>query len=274
MHIPLSPDLLHADAPVITTNAAAPGSAPSQCTTIPAASPIIVAMEISSAAAVPDSTSARHAVVGSTPVGPDVGASAPSSLEQAPNEPVPDLSCDDGSFGADSVSVSAAPTAVTPTDTTPTTHRYGTRFKHNIRQPKVCTDGMVTYSAVKTSSEPTSYTIAIKDPLWCQAMNDEFRALLKNKTWHLISPRAGLNIIDCKWVFKLKHKPDGSIDHHKALLVAKGFKQQYGVDYDDTFSTVIKPTTIRVLLSLMVGQYGKLIFKMPFFTAFLMKMFI
>jgi hypothetical protein len=72
----------------------------------------------------------------------------------------------------------------------------------------------------------------------------------------------------------LKHKPDGSIDHHKALLVAKGFKQQYGVDYDDTFSTVIKPTTIRVLLSLMVGQYGKLIFKMPFFTAFLMKMFI
>jgi hypothetical protein len=50
------------------------------------------------------------------------------------------------------------------------------------------------------------------DPLWRQAMHDEFQALLKNKTWHLIPPSVDLNNIDCKWVFKLKHKPDGSID--------------------------------------------------------------
>jgi hypothetical protein len=134
-------------------------------------------------------------------------------------------------------------------------HPYGTRLRHNLRQPKVRTDGTVTYSAIRSSSsEPTSHIAAMKHPLWRQAMNDEFHALLKNKTWHLIPPRPGLNVIDCKWVFKLKQKADGSIDRYKARLVAKGFKQQYGINYDETFSPVVKPTTIRLLLSLAVSR--------------------
>jgi hypothetical protein len=60
-------------------------------------------------------------------------------------------------------------------------------------------------------------------------MSDEFDALLRNKTWHLVPSRPGLNIIDCKWVSKIKQKPDGSVDRYKACLVAKGFKQQYGL---------------------------------------------
>jgi hypothetical protein len=125
------------------------------------------------------------------------------------------------------------------------THQYGTQLKNNVRKPKQRTDDTVTYSVVRSSiSKPTSHVAALKDPLWRQAMDDEFHALLKNDTWHLVPPHAGLNIIDCKLVFKVKQKPDGSVDRYKAHLVAKGFTQQYGVDYGATFSPVVKPTMI------------------------------
>jgi hypothetical protein len=55
-------------------------------------------------------------------------------------------------------------------------------------------------------------------------MDSEYMALMKNKTWHLVPSRKGINVVDCKWVWKKKYKFDGSLDKYKDRLVAKGFK--------------------------------------------------
>jgi histone deacetylase 1/2 len=130
-----------------------------------------------------------------------------------------------------------------------------TRLRAGKSVPKRRTDGTVTYTAACASdTEPTSVSAALLNPKWKEAMDAEFSALQRNQTWRLVPAQKGLNIIDSRWVYKVKRKPDGSVDRFKARLVAKGFKQRHGIDYDDTYSPVIKPTTIRVILSLAVMQ--------------------
>jgi hypothetical protein len=85
-------------------------------------------------------------------------------------------------------------------------------------------------------------------------MDEEYDALIQNGTWHLVPATHGQNVIDCKWVYKVKRKADGTVDRYKARLVAKGFKQRYGIDYEDTFSPVVKAATIHVVLSLAVSR--------------------
>lgn len=65
-------------------------------------------------------------------------------------------------------------------------------------------------------------------------MRQEINALLHNGTWTLVPPQSNMNIVGCKWIFKLKRKEDGSIDCYKARLVGKGFHQQKGIDYGET----------------------------------------
>jgi hypothetical protein len=86
-------------------------------------------------------------------------------------------------------------------------------------------------------------------------MNDEYQALMDNKTWHLVLPSSTRNIIDCKWVYRIKKNADGTIDMYKAYLVAKGFKQRYGIDYEETFNPVVKLATIRLVLTIAIS-YG------------------
>jgi histone deacetylase 1/2 len=110
------------------------------------------------------------------------------------------------------------------------------------------------HATERSLSEPRDLREPLAAPQWKSAMDTEYSAFLKNGTWRLVPPRPGVNIIDSKWVFKVKKNSDGSIERYKARLVAKGFRQRYGQDYEDTFSPVVKPTTIRLLLSLAVSR--------------------
>jgi len=90
----------------------------------------------------------------------------------------------------------------------------------------------------------------LTDPNWYAAMAAEFTALQANNTWSLVPLPPNREPIGCKWVFRIKENSDGSINRYEARLVAKGFHQQPGIDFNDTFSPVIKPVTITLILML------------------------
>ena len=110
---------------------------------------------------------------------------------------------------------------------------------------------------------------ALRDPHWRQAMSEELMALMRHGTWALVSPPKHCNPIGCKWVFWVKRKADGSIDRFKARLVAKSFNQRPGLDYKETFSPVVKPATIRTVLTITMTQ-GWLLRQLDVNNAFFM----
>lgn len=123
------------------------------------------------------------------------------------------------------------------------------RSESGITKPKskFCYKTVLDY----TYTKPPSYEIVSQYPQWCEAMDAEFQTLQRQNTWSLVLAPPHANLVECKWVFKLKLNSDGSIDRYKARLVAKGFHQQPGIDYFKTFSLVIKPATMKLVLQLL-----------------------
>ncbi|KAK8914629.1 hypothetical protein KSP39_PZI023850 [Platanthera zijinensis] len=98
--------------------------------------------------------------------------------------------------------------------------------------------------------EPTNYKEAVKEELWRAAMEEELHVINKNKTWELAELPAHKTAIGLKWLFKIKHKEDGSVLKYKARLVAKGYAQKPDSDYFETFAPVARFESIRMLLAL------------------------
>ncbi|GKE03778.1 ribonuclease H-like domain-containing protein, partial [Tanacetum coccineum] len=86
------------------------------------------------------------------------------------------------------------------------------------------------------------------------ALRDPNKALIDNNTWVLVPHPPNVNVVRSMWLYKHKYNADGSLNRYKARLVANGCSQQQGIDYDETFSPVVKPTTIRTVLSLAVSR--------------------
>ncbi|KAJ0453902.1 putative RNA-directed DNA polymerase [Helianthus annuus] len=109
-------------------------------------------------------------------------------------------------------------------------------------------------SAMDSCDEPKTFRQASLNHEWREAMKKKIKALEQNGTWTLEALPKNKRVIDSKWVYKIKYKPNGEVDRYKARLVAKGFTQLEGVDYHDTFAPVAKLVTIRTLLAVAVKR--------------------
>lgn len=117
--------------------------------------------------------------------------------------------------------------------------RYGEFYKHSL--------------LIALGEETMSYEEVIQrddSSKWKKAMQEELEALKRNTTWKLVKPPRNAKILDNKWVLKTKNNPDGSAERFKARLVARGFKQKKGQDYDEIFSPVARFESIRTILAI------------------------
>ena len=128
-----------------------------------------------------------------------------------------------------------------------------TRAKNNITKPK-SKFTLLAQTVQARPQIPTTVNQALRDEKWRNAMGEEFNAQIRNRTFELVPPAPNQNVIATKWIFTLKYLPNGALDRYKARLVARGFTQQYGLDYSETFSPVVKSLTIRLVLQLAVSR--------------------
>ena len=123
------------------------------------------------------------------------------------------------------------------------------RSKREKKKPEKFTGYKVTSKII----EPKDYREAMASSdrrKWEMAMSDEYKSMVENKVWTLTELPAGKNLVGCKWIYKLKEDADGNVVRYKARLVAQGFSQKFGCDYDEVFAPVVTQTTFRILLAL------------------------
>uniref|UniRef100_A0A2N9G3P5 Integrase catalytic domain-containing protein n=1 Tax=Fagus sylvatica TaxID=28930 RepID=A0A2N9G3P5_FAGSY len=180
------------------------------------------------------------------------------STQPPSSSDVPSLVLSPAAGSPDSDPASSAPSE------SPTDIRRSTR----VRAPPSHLSDYHCYFALATLHEPHTYREASTNPLWQQAMDDELDALHKTHTWDMTTLPPGKSAVGCKWVYKIKTRADGSVERYKARLVARGFTQEYGIDYEETFAPVARLTSVRSLLAVAAVRHWPL-FQMDVKNAFL-----
>lgn len=99
-------------------------------------------------------------------------------------------------------------------------------------------------------------------------MDEEYQSIIKNDVWYIVPRPKGKSVVSSKWLFKIKHNVDGSIEKYKARFVAHGFSQKEGIDYEETFAHVARYTSIRMIIAIATAKGWKL-HQMDVTTAFL-----
>jgi hypothetical protein len=116
--------------------------------------------------------------------------------------------------------------------------------------------------------EPSCYEEASSQPIWRDAMMEEYQSTMKNDVWDIVLRPEGMYVVTSKWIYKIKHTTDGRIEKHKAIFVARGFSQVEGIDYEETFSPIARYNSIRMIISLEASM-GWRLHKMDVKTTFL-----
>ena len=106
--------------------------------------------------------------------------------------------------------------------------------------------------------EPSNYEEAQQHSEWVDAMEAEMEMIHKNQTWELVPRPDERKVIGVKWIYKAKMNPNGTVNKYKARLVARGFAQESGVDYFETFALVARFDTIRLLIALAAQKKWKI----------------
>ena len=108
----------------------------------------------------------------------------------------------------------------------------------------------------------------INSNLWYDAMKQEMKSMATNKVWDLVELPKEAKAIGCKWIYKTKRNSSGNIEQYKARLVVKGFTQNEGIDYHETFSPVSKKDSFRIIMAL-VAHFDLELHQMDVKTTFL-----
>ena len=132
----------------------------------------------------------------------------------------------------------------------------------------MCSSDLMALLSEIIDVEPSSFEKVVGKQVWKDAMQEEYQFIMKNDVWDVVPRLEERSVVTSKWIYKIKHAADGSIEKYKARFVARGFSPKEGIDYEETFAPVARYTSIRAIMALAANLGWKL-YQMDVKTAFL-----